>query len=111
MFYDDVFRRITESSAFSVEGRLVVTNGDTSSEHVLHGIFCSGNYGEAEYDKGYSLKKTVKRQTFRVSKSSLPSGIAAKDLLRNRITVEGKDWVVDDVLGNDSGILTLVLKG
>lgn len=107
MFYDDVFRRITETGAFSQKG--VVTVG--SVEYELSGIFCSGSYGQKEYDKGYSTAKTVKRQTFKVSLSSLPAGITPKDLIRQKLTVNGEDWVIDDITGNQSGILNFSLKG
>ena len=107
MFYDDVFQRITEASPFSVKG--VVTVG--SVEYELSGIFCSGSYGQKEYDKGYSVAKTVKRQTFKVSLSSLPYGITPTDIIRKQISINGQDWTIDDITGNQSGILNLSLKG
>lgn len=107
MFYDDVFRRITETSPFSSEGKVWVND----TEYVIGGIFCSGSYGEKEFDKGYSLRKSLKRQSFKVSLSSLPSGVTQENLLRNTITIDGRAWVVDEITGNDSGILNLSLKG
>lgn len=107
MFYDDVFRKITETSPFSSEGKVRVND----TEYVIGGIFCSGSYGEKEFDKGYSLRKSLKRQSFKVSLSSLPSGVTQENLLRNTITIDGRAWVVDEITGNDSGILNLSLKG
>lgn len=107
MFYDDVFKTITESSPFSTGGVLAV--GDV--EYTVKGILCSGSYGQKEYDKGYSLAKTVDRQTFKVSLSSLPTGVVPSDLMRQTITIDGKAWVIDDITGNESGILNISLKG
>lgn len=107
MFYDDVFKTITESSPFSTEGKVSVNN----TEYTIKGILCSGSYGQKEYDKGYSLAKTVDRQSLKVSLSSLPSGVAPSDLMRKTITIDGKAWVVDNITGNQSGILNITLKG
>lgn len=107
MFYDDVFKRITETSPFSTEGK--VTVGET--EYVIGGILCSGSYGQKEFDKGYSLAKTLKRQSFKVSLSSLPTGVDVQDLVRKTIVIGGDSWVIDDITGNKSGILDLSLKG
>lgn len=107
MFYDDVFQKITETGPFSVEGVMVIN----SCEYTIKGILCSGSYGQEEYDKGYSLKKTVKRQTFKVSRGSIPCSIDLKDLMRQTITIDGVDWIVDDITGNDSGMLSISLKG
>ena len=107
MFYDDAFRTITETSPFSTEGKVTVNE----TEYTIKGILCSGSYGQKEYDKGYSLAKTVDRQTFKVSLSSLPSGVSSSDLMRNTITIDGKAWVVDNITGNKSGILNISLKG
>ena len=105
MFYDEAFRKFTESSPFSSEGKFSV-NG---TEYIIGGIFCSGNYGEKEFDKGYSLKKTDSRQSFKISLQSLPQGVSKSDLVRHKFVVNGKDWIVRDVVGNDSGILSLDL--
>lgn len=107
MFYDEAFQRITESSAFSE--RAVLTIG--SIEYELSGFFCSGNYGQKDYDKGYSLAKSVKRQSFKISKDSLPPMICPKDIIRQTLTVRNVSWTIDEVTGNDSGILDLSLKG
>ena len=107
MFYDDVFRRITETSPFSTEGK--VTVGET--EYTIGGIFCSGSYGQKEFDKGYSLAKSLKRQSLKVSLSSLPTGVTPTDLIRKTITIGGTEWVIDDITGNQSGILDFSLKG
>lgn len=106
MFYDDVFRRITETSSFSTEGKVSV--GEV--EYVIGGIFCSGNYGQREYDKGYSLAKSLKRQSFKVSLSSLPPKVSVDSLIRKTIVIDGTSWVIDDITGNRSGILNLSLK-
>lgn len=110
MFYDDVFKRITEGSPFSQKGILSVTSENVTEEYELSGIFCSGNYGQEDFDRGYSLKKQVKRQSFKISKSSLPDGLAQGDLARQRISIGSDVWTIDEVIGNDSGILELVLK-
>lgn len=107
MFYDEAFRKFTESSPFSSEGKFSVND----TEYVIGGIFCSGSYGEKEFDKGYSLRKTLMRQSFKVSLSSLPAGVTQENLLRNSITIDGKTWIIDEITGNASGILNLVLKG
>ena len=74
MFYDEAFRRITEGSAFSQkadialgplsvlwQGEDVLWKGDEvvySNGHLyVQGIFCSGNYGTRDIDKGYTTKK------------------------------------------------------
>ena len=106
MFYDDVFKRITEASPFSTEGTFTVN----STEYKIGGIFCSGNYGQKEYDKGYSLAKSVKRQSFKVSLSSLPTGVGVSDLIRQTITINGQNWIINDITGNQSGILEFLLK-
>ena len=51
--------------------------------------------------------KTKKGQSFKVGLSSIPENT---DLLRKKILVEGKNWIIDEVIGNQSGILNLVLK-
>ena len=115
MFYDDVFRQITENSPFSIEATLVIksksVNGseDTSVSYPLKGIFCSGSYGEKEFDKGYSTRKTIKRQTFKISKGSLPDEIKTVDLRKQTLVANGCSWVIRDVVGNDSGILEIDL--
>ena len=110
MFYDEVFQRITENSPFSVEATLTVTSGETSSEYTLKGIFYSGNYGETKLDKGYTLMKTLKKQSFQISLSSLPEGLDAAILARQTLSVNGETWWIDEVVGNASGMLTLALK-
>lgn len=105
MFYDDVFRRITEGSAFSEEAALTLS----SQECTLKGFFCSGSYGDKGLDKGYTTDKTVNRQAFKVSADSLPEGAVPKDLMRQVLTIRGRKWTVRDVTGNDSGILNLDL--
>lgn len=110
MFYDDVFQRITETSPFSEKGTLTVTLENVTTEYEISGIFCSGNYGEKELDKGYSLKKSIKRQSFKVSKSSIPTGLTQSNLARQKLTLGSRTWNIDEVIGNDSGILELMLK-
>lgn len=105
MFYDDVFQSIMEDSAFSQDGVLLID----STEHTIKGFFCSGNYGEQDYDRGYTTKKTEPRQSFKISLQSLPARVASSDLVRQKLSVNGKDWIVRDVVGNDSGILSLDL--
>lgn len=105
MFYDDVFQTITETGAFSEEAKVTVD----STEYVLKGIFCSGNYGEKKTDRGYTTHKTVARQSFLMSKLSLPSALEASSLVRQKLTVRGKDFIVREVTGNDSGMLDLDL--
>lgn len=107
MFYDDVFQKIMETSPFSTEGVVVIDQ----TEYTIGGIFCSGSYGQREFDKGYSLAKNVRRQSFKVSLQSLPSGIGTSDLLRKTITIDGTDWVIDEITGNRSGVLEFSLKG
>lgn len=107
MFYDDAFKTITESSPFSTEGKVSVNN----IEYTIKGILCSGSYGQKEFDKGYSLAKTVNRQTFKVSLSSLPSGVSPSDLMRKTLVIGGNSWVIDDITGNKSGMLNISLKG
>ena len=126
MFYDEAFRRITEGSAFSQkadialgplpvqwQGEDVIWKGDEvvyESGHLyLHGIFCSGNYGQKDYDKGYTTKKDEARQSFKISKSSLPTMITPSDLIRKTLVVNSRAWVIRAVTGNDSGILNLEL--
>jgi hypothetical protein len=105
MSYDEVFRKFTESSPFSSVGKFSVND----TEYTIGGIFCSGNYGEQDYDRGYTTKKTEPRQSFKISLQSLPTGVASSDLVRQKLTVNGKNWIVRDVVGNDSGILSLDL--
>jgi len=105
MFYDDAFQKITENSAFSEEATFSVS----SEEYSVKGFFCSGSYGEDRMDKGYSVKKSVKRQSFKISASSLPSGVGVTDLIRNTLTIRGKAFIVREITGNDSGILSLDL--
>ena len=119
MFYDDAFRQITENSAFTETAVLTV---DTT-EYELKGFFYSGNYGEKKLDndgiafrfdsedKGYTAYKTVKRQSFQVSKDSLP--VEVQDLARQILTVRNVDYTIREVTGNDSGmiVMELVPKG
>ena len=105
MFYDDAFQRITEGSAFSEEATLVIG----SAEYAIKGFFCSGSYGQKEFDKGYTTAKTVNRQSFKISKLSLPNGVSQRDIIRQTLTVREKSFVVREVTGNDSGILNLDL--
>lgn len=126
MFYDDAFRRITEGSAFSQkadialgplpvqwQGEDVIWKGEEvvyESGHLyLHGIFCSGNYGFTDFDKGYSKKKGEALQSFKISKSSLPTMITPSDLIRKTLVVNSRAWTIRAVSGNDSGILNLEL--
>lgn len=107
MFYDDAFRQITENSAFAETAILTI---DTT-EYDLKGFFYSGNYGEKKLDKGYTAYKTVKRQSFQVSKDSLP--VEVQDLARQILTVRNVDYTIREVTGNDSGmiVMELVSKG
>ena len=106
MFYDAAFKQITESSAFSEKATLTV--GENS--YTLYGFFCSGNYGDKEFDKGYSLRKTLRQQSFKISLASLPEGVSVADLARRPLSVRNTAFVIDEVTGNDSGILCLSLK-
>lgn len=116
MFYDDVFQSILASSPFSEKGILTVTSRTVvdgqsvteTSEYELSGFFCSGSYGQESFDKGYSVKKSVKRQSFKVSLKDL--SVDVKKLARAKLAVHGKVWTVDEVTGNQSGILELTLK-
>ena len=105
MFYDDAFKVITESSAFSEEA--VLTVGD--DEYKLNGFFCSGNYGERKLDKGYTTLKAVKRQSFQMSRLSLPNGVEVPALARQTLTVRSMDFIIREVTGNDSGMLVMDL--
>ena len=105
MFYDDVFKTITETGAFSEEAKVTV---DTD-EYVLKGIFCSGSYGSKEFDKGYSAKKTEKRQSLKLALGSLPASLDQKDLIRKTLVIRGKNFIVREIMGNDSGMLNLDL--
>ncbi len=105
MFYDDAFKNITENSPFSEAATLTV--GD--EEYSLKGFFYSGNYGEKKLDKGYTTGKTIKRQSFEISKGSLPTGVDVADIARKTLTVRGIDYVVRDITGNDSGMLVMEL--
>ena len=105
MFYDDAFANITENSPFSEAATMVIGN----VKHSLKGFFYSGNHGEKKLDKGYTTAKTVKRQAFQISKSSLPLGVGVADLARKTLTVRGTDYIVRDVTGNDSGMLIMEL--
>lgn len=105
MFYDDVFQSITESSAFS-ETALLTIDG---VEFTLKGFFCSGNYGQRDLDKGYTTKKTVKRQSFQIAKASVPCTLDVSEMVRQTLTVRETDYTVREVIGNDSGIYVLDL--
>jgi len=106
MFYDEIFQNVLENGPFSQEATLVIEN----TEYLIKGIFCSGNYGMNEYDKGYSTKKTEKRQSFKISLASIPQGLSESDLIRQSLTVNGKAWVINGITGNESGVLELSLK-
>ena len=103
MFYDDAFRRITENSAFSETA--VLTIGQV--EYELRGFFYSGNYGEKKLDKGYSTLKTVKAQSFQMSRSSLPYMLDIPSLARQKLTIRGTDYTIREAKGNDSGMLVM----
>ena len=103
-FADSQFEKILTFSPFSTHG---VVTLDDDSELTINGFFCSGSYGMKELDKGYSKPKTEKGQSFKTALSFIPEGI---DVLRKKILVEGKNWIIDEVVGNQSGILNLVLK-
>ena len=105
MFYDDAFQMITEGSAFSEEATLVIG----AVEYTLKGFFCSGSYGQKDFDKGYTTNKTVNRQSLKISKNSLPNGVSQKDIIRQKLSIREKSFIVRDVTGNDSGILNLDL--
>lgn len=109
MFYDDAFQNILRDSAFSEEA--ILTIGEI--EYQLKGFFCSGNYGEGKTDKGYTTKKTVARQSFQMSKLSLPSMLDVPSLARQKLTVRDTDYTIREVKGNDSGMLVfdLVVDG
>lgn len=105
MFYDDVFQTITESSAFS-ETALLTIDG---VEFCLKGIFCSGNYGQRDLDKGYTTRKTVKRQSFQMAKASVPCTLDPAEMVRHTLNVRNTDFMVREVTGNDSGMIVLDL--
>ena len=108
MFYNDQFAGILENSPFSTTG-VVSREGDGVVN--LHGFFCSGSYGQKEYGKGYATKKTEKRQSFKIALDGLPEGVVVSDLIRRPMLIDGRNWIIDDITGNDSGILSLSLKG
>lgn len=104
MFGDSQFEKILAFSPFSTTGVVVL---DDTTELTVPGFFCSGNYGEKDYDKGYSLAKSVKRQSFKIALGAIPTGV---DLMRKKIQINGAYWIIDEVRGNQSGILDLSLK-
>lgn len=106
MFYDDVFKEITENSPFSTTGTV---KEQGTSLYTLQGIFFSGSYAEDDLSKGYTVDKTVDRQFFRISLGSLPSTVKPQNLARKTLSVEGNDYTIREINGNESGILTLVL--
>lgn len=125
MFYDDVFKAFMEGSPFSQTATLICPDalywdstigrwaarsetGETEA-YELKGIFCSGNYGTEDYDKGYTTKKSEKRQSFQIALGSLPDGLDAKALVRQTLIVDGETYRIRDVTGNKSGILVLEL--
>lgn len=105
MFYDDVFKTITEVSAFS-ETAILTIDG---VEFRLKGFFCSGNYGQRDLDKGYTTRKTVKRQSFQMAKGSVPCTLDPAEMVRQTINVRDTDFTVREVTGNDSGMIVLDL--
>lgn len=106
MFYDDVFKEITENSPFTEA--CTISLGDGSSFE-LKGFYCSGSYGEDDLSKGYTTKKTVNKQTFKVSLSSLPSGVKVSSLSRATLVIHDTTYTVREVSGNESGTLSLDL--
>ena len=102
---DSQWKNLMEKGAFSEKA--VITVGET--EYSLYGIFFSGNYGQKDFDKGYSVRKPEKRQSFRIALSSLPEGVTVKDLVRKSLSVRGSTWTVREVTGNESGTLNLEL--
>lgn len=105
MFYDDAFAHVFEDSAFTEKA--VLTIGPV--EYELKGFFYSGNYGEKKLDKGYTIDKTVKRQTFQMAKGSLPCMLDETSLTRQKLKVRDIDFEIREVKGNDSGVLVFDL--
>lgn len=106
MFYDDAFKEITENSPFSISAE-VMDKG--ASLYTVRGIFFSGSYSEDDLSKGYTVDKTVDRQFFRISLESMPSAVKPQELARKTLRIEGNDYTIREINGNESGILTLVL--
>lgn len=109
MFYDEATRRMLESSPFTEAATLLVESGGGSAQFTLKGIFCSGNYGQKDLDKGYTTRKTVARQSFQIAGSSIPCTLEARDLIRQTLCVRGVEYKVREVTGNDSGVIVLDL--
>ena len=106
MFYDDIFKDITENSPFSETATAVLKDGSSLE---LKGFLCSGSYGEDDLSKGYTVEKTVNKQSFKISLSSLPESVSVSSLARAKLTCRGKTYTIQDVNGNESGILSLQL--
>ena len=102
---DSQWKNLMENGSWSEKATLTVGENTYS----LHGIFFSGNYGQKDFDKGYSIRKPEMRQSFRIALSSLPEGVAVKDLVRASLSVRGNTWTVRQVTGNESGTLNLEL--
>ena len=105
MFYDEAFTEIMENSAFTEKA--ILTIGEV--EYELKGFFCSGNYGEKKTDRGYTTNKTVARQSFQMSRLSLPCMLDVPSLARQKLTVRHTDYTIREAKGNDSGMLVLDL--
>ncbi len=106
MFYDEIFQNITENSPFSEAVTITLKSG---SSFELKGFYCSGSYGEDDLSKGYTTEKTVNKQSFKVSLSSLPENVKVTDLARASLTYNGKVYTIREVNGNESGVLSLNL--
>ncbi len=112
MFYDDVFKAITESSLFSQTVKLVVEKNGVISEYSLSGIFCSGTYSDDSPAQAYSPKKGVRGDSFEISLLSVPTQITdpKRGLIGAVLNGDIGNYRVFEVRGERSGILKLMLN-
>ena len=106
MFYDKVFEQIVSKCVFSEPVTLEIGNG--SEIYPLNGIFYSGTYDEVSETK-YARAKTMIKNTFQISESSLPFGVTKERLKRQKLIHNGKSFIISTITGADSGILNLEL--
>lgn len=102
--YDSQWSFIIENDPLFTEEALIDVDEDVQLS--IKGFFCSGTYG-LRSEVNYIREKSILKNTFICSTASLI--VPKKQLEKRNLTIQGKSFRIQRVMGQDSGVTVMEL--